>query len=318
MMRSLPWLALATLALVAPEVRAQTYLRTIVPQRPFCVVWGTREFVYRLDAAGSQRTPGDTEFAALEASFSSWRALSSTCSDFAFTRGPDIHNPKVGYDRENRNNNENVVTFREADCNDVVEPEDPCIEADTCPAVYGCWEHGGAVIGLTTTTFSYRNGYILDADIEFNAAGPGRGFLFTTIDSPPCEGMPSTDCVATDLQNTATHEIGHVVGLDHVEVPGSTMESTAPPGETHKRIIDVGSAAGFCDAYPRGLPPTQCGESADTGRHFQAVSRGPGLPGLGCGSAPGALLPAAALLGILTFRRRRERGSGCAPRAPLG
>ncbi len=322
MSHSLRWLALAALSLAVPEARAQqTYLRTVVPGRPFCVVWNTREYVYRLDAAGSRRTPGDSEFAALEASFSSWRELSSTCSVFAFTRGPDIQNPQVGYDRENRANNENVVTFREADCNDVVEPEDPCIEADTCSDVYGCWDHGGAIIGLTTTTFSYRNGYILDADIEFNASPDGRGFLFTTIDSPTCEGMQTTDCVATDLQNTATHEIGHVVGLDHVEVPGSTMESTAPPGETHKRIIDVGSAAGFCDAYPRGLPPTQCGESTDTGRHFQAVSRGPGMAGLGCGSSPGALLPAAALLGLLTFRRRRERagrGSGSTPRAPLG
>ncbi|HEX8439874.1 myxosortase-dependent metalloprotease, MXAN_2677/MXAN_2678 family [Archangium sp.] len=322
MRRSLSWLALAALALAAPEARAQTYLRTLVPGRPFCVLWNTREFVYRLDAAGSRRTPGDTEFAALEASFSSWRALSSTCSDYIFTRGPDIQNPTVGYDRENRDNNENVITFREADCNDVVEPEDPCIKADTCSDVHGCWDHGGAIIGLTTTTFSYRTGYILDADIEFNASsGDGRGFLFTTIDSPPCSGQPSTDCVATDLQNTATHEIGHVVGLDHVEVPGSTMQSTASPGETHKRIIDVGSAAGFCEAYPRGLPPTQCGESSDTGRHFQAVSRGPGMAGLGCGSAPGALLPAAALLGLLTFRRRRaraSRGSGSASRAPLG
>ena len=68
-----------------------------------------------------------------------------------------------------------------------------------------------------------------------------------------------------------------MVGLDHVDVPGSTMEPTAPPGETHKRIIDVGSAAGFCDAYPRGLPPTQCGERPDLGRHFQTVSQGPGM-----------------------------------------
>ena len=72
-----------------------------------------------------------------------------------------------------------------------------------------------------------------------------------------------------------THELGHVVGLDHdFTTPGSTMEATAPEGETHKRIIDVGSALGFCSAYPRGLPPTQCGESPTLGRHFQTVSQG--------------------------------------------
>jgi hypothetical protein len=316
--RSLSWLVLAALALAAPGAEAQTYRRTLVPGRPFCVLWNIRDFVYRLDAAGSLRTPGDTEFSALEASFSSWQALAGTCSDFTLTRGPDIQNPQVGYLRDSKDN-QNVITFREADCNDVVPPEDPCIEADTCANEYACWDHGGATIGLTTTTFSFRTGYILDADIELNAAPNGRGFLFTTVDSPTCDAVLSSSCVATDLQNTATHEIGHVLGLDHVDVIGATMEPTAPPGETHKRIIDVGSAAGFCDAYPRGLPPIQCGESPDLGRRTQAVSQGPGLAPMGCGAAPGTLLPAAALLGLRLLRRRRERageGRAAAPRAP--
>jgi Matrixin len=311
MRRSLSWLALAALVLCAPQVEAQSYRRTLVPGRPYCVVWPGRDFVYRLDAAGSRRTPGDSEFAALEAAFASWRAVSDTCSDFTFTRGPDIHNPQVGYVRDSQDN-ENVVTFREMDCNDVVPPEDPCIESDTCSNDYACWDHGAAVIGLTTTTFSFRTAYILDADVEFNASTDGRGFLFTTADSPMCEGAQSSDCVVTDVQNTATHEFGHVVGLDHVFDIGSTMEATAPPGETHKRIIDAGSAAGFCDAYPRGLPPTQCGERPDLGRHFQAVSQGPGM---GCGAAPGALFPAAALLGLLALGRgRRPGGRGGASR----
>ncbi|HEX5752057.1 MAG TPA: myxosortase-dependent metalloprotease, MXAN_2677/MXAN_2678 family [Archangium sp.] len=305
MMRSSPWLALVALVLCAPGAEAQRYQRTLVPGRPYCVLWPGRDFVYRFDAAGSRRTPGDSEFASLEAAFSSWRAVSATCSDFTFTRGPDIQNPRVGYVRDSQdpNANENVITFREVDCNDIVPPEDPCLESDTCSNVYACWDHGAAVIGLTTTTFSYRTAYILDADVEFNASVNGRGFLFTTVDSPMCEGAQSTDCVVTDVQNTATHEFGHVVGLDHVSELGSTMEPTAPPGETHKRIIDAGSAAGFCQAYPRGLPPTQC-VGPEPGRHFQAISQGPGI---GCGAAPEALFPTAALLGLLSLGRRRKR-----------
>jgi len=306
MTRALPWLALAAFALGASEAEAQVYRRTLVPGRPFCVVWPGRDYVYRMDAAGSSRTPGDTEFAALEAAFASWRAVSNTCSDFTFTRGPDIQKPRVGYVR-NSQDNENVITFREVDCNDIVPPGDPCLEDDTCSNTYSCWDHGAAVIGLTTTTFSFRTAYILDADVEFNASTGGRGFLFTTVDSPMCEGEQSSDCVVTDVQNTATHEFGHVVGLDHVSEIGATMEATAPPGETHKRIIDAGSAAGFCDAYPRGLPPTQCGERPDVGRHFQAVSQGPGI---GCGAAPEALFPAAGLLGLLVLGRRRQRPAG--------
>lgn len=316
MRRSLSWLTLSVLALAASGAHAQqgqTYQRTLVPGRPFCVVWPGRDYLYRLDAAGSRRTPGDSEFSAIEAAVSSWRAVSATCSDFTFTRGPDIEHPQVGYDKEHPDANENVLTFREVDCNDVVPPDAACLDDDTCANTYSCWDHGAATIGLTTTTFSFRTGYILDADIEFNAGDNGRGFTFTTVDSPPCDGDMSSDCVLTDIQNTVTHELGHVVGLDHVFVPGSTMEPTAPPGETHKRIIDAGSAQGFCDAYPRGLPPTQCGERPDLGRHFQAVSTGTGL---GCGATPESLLPAAALLGALALGRRRERAGGRGGSAP--
>lgn len=307
MRRVLLGLVLAVGALAAPGAGAQSFVRTAVPDRSFCLVWNTREYVYRLDSAGSLRTPGDTEFPAIEAAFDSWRALSQTCSDFAFTRGPDIQKPRVGYVKDGTN--ENVLTFREADCNDVVPPGDPCIDADTCPNVYACWEHGGATIALTTTTFSFRTGYILDADIEFNASDNGRGFLFTAVDSPPCAGAPATDCVATDIQNTLTHELGHVVGLDHVKTLGSTMESAAMAGETHKRIIDAGSAAGFCSAYPPGLPPTQCGEDPNLGRHIQAVGQGTGMSLSGCGAAPGSFVPAAALVGLLALGRRRGRTS---------
>ncbi|MFL5356747.1 myxosortase-dependent metalloprotease, MXAN_2677/MXAN_2678 family [Archangium sp.] len=312
MRRSLPWLALSVLALAASGAEAQTYQRTLVPGRPFCVVWPGRDYLYRIDAAGSSRTPGDSELSAIEAAIASWRAVSDTCSDFTFTRGQDLVHPRVGYVKDSQDN-ENVLTFREVDCNDIVPPEDACIDEDTCANTYACWDHGAATIGLTTTTFSFRTGYILDADIELNASTNGRGFTFTTVDSPPCDGQVSSECVVTDIQNTLTHELGHVVGLDHVSVPGSTMEPTAPPGETHKRIIDAGSAQGFCDAYPRGLPPTQCGERPDLGRHFQAVSTGTGV---GCGAAPGSLFPAAALLGALALGRRRERAGGRAGAAP--
>jgi hypothetical protein len=204
--------------------------------------------------------------------------------------------------------NENVIVFRETSCLDVVDYDDPCHDDDSCGNGHGCWSHGDGVIGLTTSTFSTRTGHVLDADIELNSSQPGgsTGFLFTTVNSPPCEGLPSTSCVAVDLQNTMTHELGHVLGLDHVQTAGSTMEATAPPGETSKRIIDVGSAEGFCTIYPRGLPPTQCLEPVERGLALTADSR------LGCAAAPASLLPTALLL-AWTLRSRRRRAGGRAP-----
>ncbi|WP_224245805.1 myxosortase-dependent metalloprotease, MXAN_2677/MXAN_2678 family [Hyalangium gracile] len=293
-------LLLLAVLFVAPAASAQVYRRTVVPGKPLCLNWLSREFVYHIDSAGSLRTPRDTEFPAIDASFDTWRTLSATCSDFTFVRGPDVSRPAVGYVVDGEN--QNVVTFRETACSDVVPYDDPCIEAETCANDYSCWEHGDLTIGLTTTTFSFKNGIILDADIELNASQPGGnlGFLFTVVSSPICEGLPSTECVATDIQNTMTHEIGHAMGLDHVFEPLSTMEASAPIGETQKRVIDAGSAAGFCDTYPRGLPPTQCTEIGVSSKNLSGQSAG-----TNCAAAPGSFLPGV-LLSMWMFRARRR------------
>ncbi len=292
--------ALAVL-LGALEVQAQpAYRRTVVPGQPLCLLWLSREFRYHQDSAGSLRTPRDTEFAAVDAAFDTWRVLSESCSDFTFVRGEDVSRPTVGYVL-NSDNNQNIVTFRETSCLDVVPSEDECFEEGDCGNAYSCWEHGPLTIGLTTSTFSFRTGTILDADIELNASQPAGdiGFLFTAVSWPPCEGIPSPECVSTDIQNTVTHEIGHALGLDHVLEPLSTMEATAPLGETHKRIIDAGTAAGFCDTYPRGLPPTQCTEAAVVSKALSALSAG-----TGCAAAPGALVPGLLLWGGAWWNRR--------------
>ncbi len=303
-------LVLAAALLAAVPVGAQEeeipYRRTVVPGRPLCLLWPVRDYVYHLDAAGNEATPGSSEVAAIEASFESWRAVSGTCSDFRFLRGEDWSLPvAVGYDQEHRFDNYNIVTFRQQSCPDVVPADDACWADESCGNTYQCWEHGSATIGLTTSTFSFRDGRVLDSDIELNAAPPGNGgFFFTTVDSPVCEGEPSANCVSTDLRNAMTHEIGHVVGLDHVPTSGSTMQATAPPGELQKRIIDPGSAAGFCSNYPRHQPPNQCLARQGRGLTLEAEGRG-----TGCAAAPGPLALGAWLAALVLSRaRRRVRG----------
>jgi hypothetical protein len=296
---SLRGLLLLAILFVAPTAGAQVYRRTVVPGKDLCLNWLSREYKYHIDSAGSLRTPRDTEFPAIDAAFDTWRTLSATCSDFTFVRGEDLSRPSVGY--VVGQDNENVITFRETACQDVVPFEDPCIDAETCANDYSCWEHGDLTIALTTTTFSFKTGIILDADIEFNAAQPGGnlGFIFTTVSSPICEGLPTVDCVAQDIQNTLTHEIGHAMGMDHVQEPLSTMEPSAPIGETQKRILDVGTAAGFCDTYPRGLPPTQCFELGVSSKNLSAQSAG-----TSCAAAPGSLLPGVLLSAWMLWARR--------------
>ncbi|WP_342381097.1 matrixin family metalloprotease [Myxococcus stipitatus] len=299
---------LGLLLLATPSLAQDTlpFQRTLVRGRPLCLLWPVREYVYHLDPAGSARTPGNTEVAAIEAAFDSWRRVSETCSDYQFRRGSDWRGPiAVGYDEKNPRSNYNIVTFRETACDDVVPRDDACWGDESCGNKYACWEIGEETLALTTSTYSIASGRVLDADIEMNASQPGGspGHLFTTVDGPPCQGPPATDCVAVDLQNTMTHEIGHVVGLDHVANAGSTMAPTAPPGETRKRVVDSGSVAGFCSIYPRWQPPNQCVPRLDTGIVLLADGRG-----TGCASAPGTALSGVALAVLALLRARRKSG----------
>lgn len=306
--RALALLSLAVLG--ASEAQAQAYLRTRVPGADLCLHWGpqARTYKFHYHSAGSEQTPGTAEFVAMDAAFDTWRALAQSCSDFVFEKGQNVGVANIGYVQGSQDNT-NVIVYRERTCRDAVPADDPCHEAGTCSNLYQCWDHSDATIALTTTTFSFKTGIIYDADIEFNAApheGGGR-FLFTTISSPPCEpGAESALCVATDIQNTLTHEIGHVIGLDHVDVPGATMEASAPLGETRKRIIDSGTAQGFCTIYPKGQESPPCDDLESVEKRIVAVNRGtPGLDHMGCAAAGAALVPAAvALVGIALYRIR--------------
>ncbi len=297
--------ALAIVLLSGLASAQQGYIRTPVPDReglaPLCVTWNKRDFVYVVDSAGSSRTPGDSEFIAVDAAFASWQTVADTCSDFHFIRGERAAKVQIGRGSETNNS----VVFRETACRNAAPMADACQADGSCANKYGCWDHSDFTIALTTTTFSVKTGAIYDADIELNAAPhvDNTAFLFTTISSPPCEeGKEAVTCVATDIQNTLTHEIGHAVGFDHVEVVGSTMEATAPIGETQKRIIDFGTAQGFCATYPRGQPAVQCDAQAQLRRTIDA--RGSGTPGCAVAGGPDLMVLAAAVLSAVRRRRR--------------
>lgn len=284
--------------LTALTVQAQAFRRqvaTVTDESTLCVTWAERNFDYRVDQDGNAQTPGETEFTAVDAAFANWQAVSDTCSEFKFIRGTRMAGGRVGKGTET----ENLVIFRQTSCRDVVQPNDSCLADGSCGNARRCWDHSDGTIGLTTVTYSTRTGVAVDADIELNASG----FLFTTISSPPCEvGREATTCVAYDVQSTLTHEIGHAVGLDHVDDPTSTMAPTAPVGETSKRVIDVGTASGFCQTYPRGQPPVPCDELAI--QRSRIIASNTGTFGMSCVASTSAAGPLLALLWLLLRRRR--------------
>jgi hypothetical protein len=145
---------------------------------------------------------------------------------------------------------------------------------------------------MTTTSYDPQTARILDADIELNA----RSFIFTTVDAPVCVAPNySQSCVATDVQNAVTHEVGHLLGLGHTTTAGSTMAARADPGEITKRTLDPGTRQFVCDVYAKGKPAKSC--------EIVKVDLALGSRATGCATEP---LSLTALGALLLVRRRRR------------
>lgn len=108
-----------------------------------------------------------------------------------------------------------------------------------------CYDASAAAV----TTVSYINkkgdpddGLIVDADIELNAVN--NQFVEIGKNLPASDGRNQTD-----LENTLTHELGHLMGLDH------TCRLSADPACL---TDDQGQPRQTCDAIDRGrlLNPT--------------------------------------------------------------
>jgi hypothetical protein len=97
------------------------------------------------------------------------------------------------------------------------------------------WKADPNIVALTTTR-STESGIIIGFTIAINAAHPSW-----SIDSDA--GM--------DLQNAITHEIGHVLGLDHThEESSATMFASAIEGEHAKRDLHWDDKDGARYLYP--------------------------------------------------------------------
>jgi hypothetical protein len=192
------------------------------------------------------------------------------------------------------------------------------------------WPHPPLVQGLTSVTYDSR-GQIVDADIELN----GQSYRLGIVEDP------ELDRGILDIENTMTHEVGHMLGLDHsmfenflgndtsgcagsaqgtsggidcaaIRPDQTTMFATARPGETFKRTLHPDDEAGLCAAYPADGPPMRCELDPERPVGVVPVQRGCA----GCATAPATTAPWGTLLwsllvagafGFPVRRRRRAR-----------
>lgn len=165
----------------------------------------------------------------IEASFQTWQNVSCSSLQFRLSRVAD----NLQRDYSPVSPNQNVVVMIQSD-----------------------WPYDGSALAVTTNTFSSQ-GQILDTDIELNEVD--YDFAVLTL---------GAQCISetVDIRNTMTHEVGHLLGLDHPplsqEFVATTMFAGAAPCELEKRTLSEYDIEAVCGLYPLSGPSTGCSNSA--------------------------------------------------------
>ncbi len=256
-----------------------------------------------VDAEGTKEIAGENEFPIVDSAIAAWNDGTRGCSYMNLVRDPKLESLEVGRD------NVNLIKFRDLSWCRPAIGDDPA----------RCYSPFAA--GLTTAVFvddssSKRDGAIVDADIELN----GVDFAI----SAGGQTLGTADC-KSDLANTLTHELGHLLGLEHpcraagdpprTDGAGNTVPSCGSAndpvileatmfnfqecGETKKATLSADDTAAICAIYPTDDDPGTCDRVTDEAGCCSASEEPP--------------FPALALTGltfaVLAMRRRSRKNS---------
>lgn len=155
---------------------------------------------------------------------------------------------------------------------------------------------------LARTILIYRvqSGRLVDTDIAVNVAH----FDFHL----------GEDCDAQryDLRTLFTHELGHVLGLDHSAVGGATMVAEISPGSCEGRSLSDDDRAGYCATYPPRPEPGPESAPEPTPEPVEPADRAEAEPAPrdeGCGQGRWSLLAACGFALALVVGPRAPRRS---------
>jgi hypothetical protein len=276
-----------------------SYVRTGPTRAGHSLYWESGCVFVTVDAAGTTAIPGDGEFSIIDASIETWNSDTASCS-YLNVMNEGRKAMEVGNDKVN------LIKFRDTTWGRPAIGDDPARP------------YADAAAGITTAVYvddakSDRDGAIIDADIEIN------GVNFAISANQQSQG---TGCKA-ELQNTLTHELGHLHGLEHpclaqgdpprvdnlgnpvpscfapqlpAKITNATMYNFQDCGETKKEILSPDDIQAICEIYPTSKDPGTCD-------HVTTHSGG-------CCSASGQDRPAASFLlagsTVLILMRRRK------------
>lgn len=183
--------------------------------------WPTHEVSYVLNERGFPDLDDASLRAALARSFTRWQAAS--CADgqtltLTITQEPGTTPLQAGPRSDEPN--DNTISFLSGD-------------------EWQSAEYDDSAFAFTFMWFDPRNGQIRGSDLLFNG-GKGRFAVCPDGGCPP--GV-------VDLENVATHEAGHLLGLSHSQERDTTMWCGAEIAEVSKRKLSADDVAGICAIY---------------------------------------------------------------------
>ncbi len=274
------------------------FVRTGPTKAGNSLFWESGCVFFVVDADGTKALPGESEQEIIDQAVESWNVASASCSYLTLKKGATAKK-EVGKDYTN------VIKIRDTSwCRPKVK-DDPA----------RCYSEAAA--GITTAVYvddvrSARDGAIVDADVEINGVNFAISNGGVTLSTEGCKA---------ELLNTLTHELGHLVGLEHPclaagdpqrvddlghavpacgttndpKITEATMYNFQDCGETKKETLEADDIGFLCKVYPKADDPGTCAKVE------------PSVPG--CCSASTEPLPAFALIGFtgLLLGRRRRR-----------
>lgn len=263
-----------------PAGHARAYARETVDGDPSTpLAWPRRELHLRIAYdTSADLSPSDVRDA-IGRSLSTW-SRAGGCTDVVLFDDGDTTGLRTNL-MGGTHDGENRVVFRE----------------DAWPP-----ELGPETLAITTLVYRRSTGEILDGDVDLNALDHAWGV----------DDVPLAD--RTDLENTATHELGHFLGFAHVLDPEATMYGQSDPGDVVKRDLAPDDVDAVCEVYPAGRrTPGGGGGERPPIQTSCAIASAPGATR--AVRAPFSLLALSVALSARARRRRAARRSTPADRA---
>ena len=208
--------ASSTLALMlALTATVSSYAFVRLANGAYGLYWanGTRNSIF-YTISTSKPAPGipdGSADAAIRLGFQRWQAVPSTSITFQEDQRPD-QRARTDWTQQDLH----LVWFDTNDSSNM-------------------FSNNSGLVAVTPVSFG-GDGSIFDADIIFNA----KDHQFST----------TLQAGTFDVQNIATHEIGHFMGLDHSAIVGATMNPFAIQQDVRLRSLEKDDVAGASAVYP--------------------------------------------------------------------